>query len=76
MKEVEWYWGKIFREEVNEFFCDKSDGYFLVREVIIFGDYILIFRKGGINKLIKIYYKDGKYGFVELLIFDFVVELV
>lgn len=34
------------------------------------------FRKGGNNKLIKIYHRDGKYGFSEPLTFSSVVELI
>lgn len=33
-------------------------------------------RKGGNNKLIKIYHRDGRYGFSEPLSFSSVVELV
>ncbi|MEQ2190847.1 Phosphatidylinositol 3-kinase regulatory subunit gamma, partial [Xenoophorus captivus] len=33
-------------------------------------------RKGGNNKLIKIYHRDGKYGFSEPLTFSSVVELI
>lgn len=36
----------------------------------------VFFRKGGNNKLIKIYHRDGKYGFSEPLTFDSVVELI
>lgn len=33
-------------------------------------------RKGGNNKLIKIYHRDGKYGFSDPLTFSSVVELI
>lgn len=35
-----------------------------------------IFRKGGNNKLIKIFHRDGKYGFSDPLTFNSVVELI
>lgn len=34
------------------------------------------FRKGGNNKLIKIFHRDGKYGFSDPLTFSSVVELI
>ncbi len=34
------------------------------------------YRKGGNNKLIKIYHRDGKYGFSDPLTFSSVVELI
>lgn len=37
---------------------------------------VSVFRKGGNNKLIKIYHRDGKYGFSEPLTFSSVVELI
>lgn len=36
----------------------------------------LYYRKGGNNKLIKIYHRDGKYGFSDPLTFNSVVELI
>lgn len=37
---------------------------------------VLLYRKGGNNKLIKIYHRDGKYGFSDPLTFNSVVELI
>lgn len=36
----------------------------------------LHYRKGGNNKLIKIFHREGKYGFSEPLTFGSVVELI
>lgn len=35
-----------------------------------------LYRKGGNNKLIKIFHRDGKYGFSDPLTFGSVVELI
>ncbi|XP_050076133.1 uncharacterized protein LOC126563530 [Anopheles maculipalpis] len=77
LRDAEWYWGKISRDVAKEKMMDAQDGSFLVRDAINdAGEYTLVLKKDGTDRPIKIYHKNGKYGFTQDCTFESLVGMI
>ncbi|XP_052892856.1 uncharacterized protein LOC128300726 isoform X1 [Anopheles moucheti] len=77
LRDAEWYWGKISRDVAKEKMMDAQDGSFLVRDAINdAGEYTLVLKKDGTDRPIKIYHKNGKYGFTQECTFESLVGMI
>uniref|UniRef100_A0AAG5D8K6 Phosphatidylinositol 3-kinase regulatory subunit n=1 Tax=Anopheles atroparvus TaxID=41427 RepID=A0AAG5D8K6_ANOAO len=77
LREAEWYWGKISRDVAKEKMMDAPDGSFLVRDAISdAGEYTLVLKKDGADRPIKIYHKNGLYGFTQEGTYGSLVQLI
>ncbi|XP_058124427.1 uncharacterized protein LOC131266088 isoform X2 [Anopheles coustani] len=77
LREAEWYWGKISRDVAKEKMMDAPDGSFLVRDAISdAGEYTLVLKKDGADRPIKIYHKNGLYGFTQEGTYSSLVQLI
>ncbi|XP_055630885.1 phosphatidylinositol 3-kinase regulatory subunit alpha isoform X2 [Toxorhynchites rutilus septentrionalis] len=77
LREAEWYWGKITRDEAKEKMTDAQDGSFLVRDATSGGgEYTLTLKKDGTDRVIKIYHNMNKYGFTKDCSHNSVVDLI
>uniref|UniRef100_A0A182NHQ5 Phosphatidylinositol 3-kinase regulatory subunit n=1 Tax=Anopheles dirus TaxID=7168 RepID=A0A182NHQ5_9DIPT len=77
LRDAEWYWGKISRDVAKEKMMDAADGSFLVRDAINdAGEYTLVLKKDGTDRPIKIYHKNGKYGFTQECTFESLVAMI
>lgn len=77
LREAEWYWGKITRDEAKEKMTDAQDGSYLVRDATSGGgEYTLTLKKDGADRVIKIYHSKGRYGFTIDGTYTSVVHLI
>ncbi|XP_012935884.1 phosphatidylinositol 3-kinase regulatory subunit gamma [Aplysia californica] len=58
-----WFWGTLTRVEADEKLNGLPDGTFLVRNSTTPGDYTLTVKQDGQNRCLKIYQRDGLFGF-------------
>lgn len=71
-----WLWGKLL-SPLHHFLLSATFDLFLAVSLTGFvALFPFLYRKGGNNKLIKIFHRDGKYGFSDPLTFSSVVELI
>ncbi|RDD43651.1 Phosphatidylinositol 3-kinase regulatory subunit alpha [Trichoplax sp. H2] len=77
LETMDWYWGKISKEDVTEKLKNTPEGSFMVRDASkVPGEYTLTLKKGGFDRLIRICHEHGHYGFSKPLRFRSVVDLI
>lgn len=75
--EPDWFWGDISRSQANELLQGAIDGSFLVRNSSSnAADLTLTVKKDGVNKMMRILCRNGRYGFREPLQFRSLKSLI
>ncbi|KAK6172028.1 hypothetical protein SNE40_018429 [Patella caerulea] len=73
---LRYYWKHLNREEAIEKLKYSPNGSFLIRDSSTEAVYVLVLRDRGTTNNIKIFCKNGKYGFAEPFTFNSVADVI